>query len=157
MLIGIMGCSTDNPTAPSKQNPSPDYGNKNTKSDTNNVAQFDESEHIREIMIQTPSDLRAEIVDDILDVSKPGCTVDLTWQDNSNNEAGFLIKRKTGIDGLWRVIGQVGAGVVAFHNCDLIPNRTYYYMVQAYNGDTRSGYSNEVSVFTRNMTQKPAV
>jgi len=146
MFIGIMGCSIDNPTAPAQQDPS--NGNMNSKSDSKNVACFNVAEQTGETSIHKPSDLKADIIN-TPDISKSGCVVMLSWQDNSDNESGFNIKRKTGFYGSWSLVGQVDKEVVSFYDCNLAPNKTYYYRVQAYNSTNRSGYSNKVAVVTK--------
>lgn len=75
-----------------------------------------------------------------------GSQVDLLWQDNSNNEAGFFIERKTG-SGVYSVIGSVVPDVTTYLGAAAIPETTHVYRVRASNGDGDS-YSNEISVTT---------
>ena len=74
--------------------------------------------------------------------------INLTWTDNSDDEDGFKIERKTGADGIWEYLGSVTANVVSCSDFGLISNTTYYYRVYAYNSAGNSGYSNEASVAT---------
>lgn len=69
--------------------------------------------------------------------------INLTWTDNSTDETGFKIERKTGINGLWTQIATVGANVTNFSNTGLTANTTYYYRVRSYNTPGNSGYTNE--------------
>jgi titin len=69
--------------------------------------------------------------------------INLTWQDNSSNETGFLIERKTGSSGTYSQIGTVGANVITFNNTGLAVNTLYFYRVRAANGSGNSAYSNE--------------
>jgi len=69
----------------------------------------------------------------------------LSWQDNSNNETGFKIMRKTGVNGKYDTTYPVGANVTSFSNTGITAGVTYYYAVWAYNSAGDSAYSNEVS------------
>jgi titin len=73
--------------------------------------------------------------------------INLTWQDNSNDETGFKIERKTGT-GSYSQIATVGAGVTSYSNTGLTASTTYYYRVRAYNTADNSDYSNEASATT---------
>ena len=73
--------------------------------------------------------------------------INLSWQDNSSDEAGFKIERKTG-SGSYSQIATVGAGVTSYSNTGLTASTTYYYRVRAYNAVGNSDYSNEASATT---------
>jgi len=72
-------------------------------------------------------------------------TVDLSWQDNSNNELGFVIERKDG-DSLsinpFIPIDTVGTDVINYLDTGLSANTTYTYRVYAYSTEGNSAYSN---------------
>ncbi|MEF9437971.1 MAG: S8 family serine peptidase [Candidatus Mariimomonas ferrooxydans] len=70
--------------------------------------------------------------------------VELTWTDNSNNETGFEIWRKTGSGGTSERIDTVGANIETYSNTGLAKN-TYFYKVRAYAGTSTgfSAFSNE--------------
>jgi pimeloyl-ACP methyl ester carboxylesterase len=72
--------------------------------------------------------------------------VNLSWRDNSNNEQGFKIERKTGPSGSWAQAATVGSNVTAYQDRALLPGLAYFYRVRAYNTAGNSPYSNEVSV-----------
>ncbi|MFC1752220.1 fibronectin type III domain-containing protein [Thermoproteota archaeon] len=76
--------------------------------------------------------------------------IDLDWQDNSNNEDGFKIERKT-LSGSYVEIATVGANTTVFSDNGLNPDTTYFYRVRAYNGIGDSGYSNEANVTTHGV------
>ncbi len=68
----------------------------------------------------------------------------LTWQDNSDNEDGFKIERKTpSIPGdTFGEIGQVGADVTSY--VDVVSDgQQRCYRVRAFNAAGDSGYTNE--------------
>jgi hypothetical protein len=75
--------------------------------------------------------------------------IDLAWTDNSNNEDGFAIERKTGVAGEWGQIDLVGADVTTYNDMDLDPETEYYYRVLAYNTIGDSAYSNEANATTQ--------
>lgn len=72
--------------------------------------------------------------------------IDLTWNDNSNNEAGFLVERRT-VDGTFQEVGSTVPNVTAFHDTGLDPSTFYLYRVRA-GGGTNSAYSNTASATT---------
>jgi hypothetical protein len=78
-----------------------------------------------------------------------GCSaVQLSWTDNSNNEDGFKIERKTGAAGFWAEIDTTGYNVVTYIDGNLSEGTEYYYRVRAYNSSGNSDYSNAVNVTT---------
>ena len=72
--------------------------------------------------------------------------VTLSWLDRSDNEAGYRIRRKTGIEGSWAVIANLAPNTTSFQNNGLSSGMTYYYQVSAFNLDGESAPSNEVSI-----------
>lgn len=74
--------------------------------------------------------------------------VNLTWTDNSSNELGFKVERKTGTNGAYIQISEVGANVISYTDTNLSPNTTYFYQIRGFNNTGHSAYSNEVSAST---------
>ncbi|NQV16807.1 fibronectin type III domain-containing protein, partial [bacterium] len=74
--------------------------------------------------------------------------INLSWNDNSTNENGFKIERKTGLDGTYRQIGIVEAETASFEDAGIQSDKIYYYRVRAYNISGNSVYSNEVAFQT---------
>lgn len=74
--------------------------------------------------------------------------INLSWTDNSNNEAGFKVERKAGIGGTYTQIASVGANVTAHSDTGLTAGTAYYYRVMAYNSFGDSVYSNEANTAT---------
>lgn len=74
---------------------------------------------------------------------------ELTWQDNSSNEAGFIIERKIeNAKAEFAPIDTVGANVIAYVDSVLADTTTYSYRVKAFNQFLASDYSNTASVTT---------
>ncbi len=83
----------------------------------------------------TPSDLVATAVS--------SSQINLSWTDNSGDETGFKIERKTGSGGTYVQRATVGANVTSYNNTGLSADTTYYYRVRAYSAAGNSDYSNE--------------
>ena len=82
-----------------------------------------------------------------------GPTVNLTWNDNANNETGYEIWRSTSNNTNYRVVATVPANAgaqAAFSDTSLFANVTYYYKVRGTGVALPSGFSNETSVVTPN-------
>jgi hypothetical protein len=74
-------------------------------------------------------------------------TIELSWADNSDNETGFRIERKTGAQD-FKTIGQVGRNRTSFTDVDLLHSTTYTYRIVAFNNGGISDYSPEASATT---------
>lgn len=76
-------------------------------------------------------------------------TINVSWTDNSTNETGFKLERKTGSTGTWsEIAGAIAANTTTFSNSGLTASTTYYYRVRSYNSAGNSTYSNEASATT---------
>ena len=76
-----------------------------------------------------PSNLRA------MPLSTPG--MDLSWQDNANNELGFIIQRSLN-GSSWTEVERVKANITSYQDRGLQEATAYYYRVMAYNLDYRT-------------------
>ena len=81
--------------------------------------------------------------------------IKLAWLDNSVNEAGFQIERKTDVAGTYAPVASVGPNVKSFVDSSLTVNTSYVYRVRAFNAGGNSNYSNEVS--TRTLPNRPVM
>jgi hypothetical protein len=70
-------------------------------------------------------------------------TLTLAWADNSTDENGFGIERKTGTNGAFAQIATVGANTNSYTDSGLIAGNTYCYRVNAFNAAGVSAYTNE--------------
>jgi uncharacterized protein (TIGR02145 family) len=96
-----------------------------------------------EVIPLAPTELKGTII------SKD--QVDLTWKDNSTNETGYKIERKTD-SGNFTEIGSTAADVTIFSDKTVSLNTNYTYRVYSFNKVGKSiNYSNEVSIKTINL------
>ena len=80
-------------------------------------------------------------------------SITLSWTDNSTDETGFKVERKTGSGGTWsEITATLAAGTITYTNSGLSANTTYYYRVRSFNGTGNSTYSNESSATTSGST-----
>ena len=89
-------------------------------------------------------------------------SVDLSWDDNSDNEDGFKIERKDDslhIPGPWTLVDSVGANVNTFTDTGLVRNTVYSYRVYAYNtaGNSASDSVETVTVVPVELTSFTAI
>ena len=75
----------------------------------------------------------------------------LTWADNSIDETGFSVERRTGTTGPFAEIAVAGPGATALTDRDLADATTYCYRVRAFNTLAYSEYSNEACGATPRM------
>ncbi len=74
--------------------------------------------------------------------------INLSWTDNSTNEMGFKIERRTGSEN-YAIVGNANADILIFSDTGLLPNTSYIYRVYSYNSAGKSPtYSNEISIKT---------
>ena len=74
-------------------------------------------------------------------------SIDLIWNDNSGNEDGFKIERKTGAAAFAQV-ASVPADSTTYTDTGLTPSTTYMYRLIAFNDGGNSSTSNEASATT---------
>ncbi|MGC6487946.1 MAG: fibronectin type III domain-containing protein, partial [Planctomycetota bacterium] len=77
-------------------------------------------------------------------------TVQLTWNDNSTNETGFVLERTTGV-GSFAPVATLGANVTSFVDSGLLPGLVYTYRVAASSPAGMSSYSNAASAATAQL------
>lgn len=72
--------------------------------------------------------------------------IDLSWQDNSNNETGFIVEAL--INGSFQQIGTVNANFTAARITNLTPQTSYTFRIRARNANGTSAPSNQVTATT---------
>lgn len=83
--------------------------------------------------------------------------INLSWQDNTSNETGFKIQRKTGAGGSYALIATTGADVTTYSDTGLASGTTYYYQVQASTSAGDTSFSNEASATTQSASTPPSI
>lgn len=81
--------------------------------------------------------------------------INLSWTDNSTNETGFKIERKSSFSN-YSVIGTVNQNLMTYTDYSITSNTTYTYRVFAFNEDGNSPtYSNEFTITTSPLIAGP--
>ena len=75
-------------------------------------------------------------------------SVNLTWSDNSNNETGFRVERKTGVAGAWQLLTTTAANATSYQDNTVAATTQYFYRVRSTGAGGDSGSSNEAGVTT---------
>lgn len=74
--------------------------------------------------------------------------VQLSWNDNSNNEMGFHLERSSSAGSNFTQIAVVNSNLTSFTVANLTAGTTYYFRLRAYRDAVNSNYSNTVTVST---------
>jgi len=78
-------------------------------------------------------------------------SIDLTWNDNSNNEDSFEIQRSSsGVS--WHTIATVDANATTYTDSGLTASKTYYYTMFAENTTNTSGWATTATITTESGT-----
>jgi uncharacterized protein (TIGR02145 family) len=79
--------------------------------------------------------------------------ISLSWTDNSTNEDGFKVERKT-TSTSYAQIATISKDITSFTDSTLSPNTQYIYRVYSFNSAGSSAtYSNELSLLTKSVPQ----
>jgi Concanavalin A-like lectin/glucanases superfamily/Fibronectin type III domain len=82
--------------------------------------------------------------------------INLSWSDNSSNEAEFVIERDVSPAFASPVKTAISSNSTIFSDTGLSASTTYYYRVKAKNATDSSGYSNTASATTLAVTPPPS-
>lgn len=106
-----------------------------------------ESESSNEVIIATPGEPTAPSApSNLAGQAVSSSEINLTWQDNSTNEEGLYVYRKTTDD--YSIIATMEANATSYNNTGLNPETAYSYKITAYNDIGESGFSNALCVHT---------
>ncbi|MDP2039247.1 MAG: fibronectin type III domain-containing protein, partial [Ignavibacteria bacterium] len=75
-------------------------------------------------------------------------SIKLTWQDNSSDETGFKIERKTNPSDSWSSLVSLDPNVTSYTDNNLTDGVKYYYRIFAVNAVGNSTFSNEIDAVT---------
>jgi len=75
-------------------------------------------------------------------------SLDLVWEDNSDNEIGFNVERSDDQGQNFLKIGETSVGITTYSDTGLLPNTEYQYQVNAYNTAGNSANSNTATITT---------
>ncbi|WP_372365800.1 matrixin family metalloprotease [Candidatus Uabimicrobium sp. HlEnr_7] len=89
---------------------------------------------------QTPNNLSAETFSDD--------RIDLSWNDNSNGENGYVVEREEQESRAFTVVANLNANTTVFSDINLPPSTTFNYRVRAFNAGGDSFFSNQSSTTT---------
>jgi hypothetical protein len=90
-----------------------------------------------DMSLKAPSDLKVEELEG---------GAHLTWKDNSDNEAMFMVERKDGAGQFKVVKADLEFNTTAWHDVGVMPGVNYAYRVMAMGKDGKgSDYSNEAT------------
>lgn len=82
-------------------------------------------------------------------LSASDTSVDLTWQDVSTREFGYLIQRRAAGASEYDDVASVGANGIAASASDLEAGTSYEFRIRAHDGNSYSAYTEPVSVRTK--------
>ncbi|HEC65643.1 MAG TPA: hypothetical protein ENI23_10125 [bacterium] len=106
-----------------------------------------ESDFSNEASVTTPGEATAPSApSNLTGQAISSSEINLTWQDNSSNEMGFYIYRKTTDD--YSIIATMEANATSYNNTNLNPETAYSYKIIAYNDIGESESSNAINVTT---------
>jgi oligosaccharide reducing-end xylanase len=78
--------------------------------------------------------------------------INLAWTDNSTNESGFLVERKTGAAGTWAQIATTAANATSYQSTGLTASTNYVYRIRATNSVGSSAYTAETNATTQALS-----
>ena len=107
------------------------------KSGKTKESDLQEDIYVRDKIPLAPSELILTKLNDF--------SVNVLWNDNSNNESGFELWRKDGGNGTYRKISTLPANTISTDDSGLSAFTDYFYKVRAFNNTGYSNFSNEVS------------
>ncbi len=110
-----------------------------------NLPSFGQPIHIDNVSMTEGLNIAAP--SNLAGTSSRGTTINLTWNDNADNEANQIIERSENTQDNFVEIDTVASDVTGYNDTDLQEEITYFYRVRGFNGPAFSDYSNVAEVF----------
>jgi chitodextrinase/predicted esterase len=82
--------------------------------------------------------------------------INLTWNDNSNNETGFEVSRALSASGPFQVVKVTASGATSWSDNTLDPSTQYYYTIRTINANSASAAIGPVDATTNAAPPPPA-
>tara|TARA_B100000965_G_scaffold90022_1_gene73236 strand:- start:259 stop:1497 length:1239 start_codon:yes stop_codon:yes gene_type:complete len=79
-------------------------------------------------------------------ISQNGTSITIGWTDNSSDETGFKINKRTSSDTSYTLLTTTDANVTSYTDSNVTEGTTYIYKVSAVNSNGDSNFSNPVSI-----------
>ncbi len=117
--------------------------NENTSSDYSNTANATTDD-----FVESPSKLEA--------LSVTSSTIILSWEDNSDNEDGFLLIMSLSIEFSDADTIEIDKDTESFSDQDLEKNTKYFYKIKAFNSNVDSEYSSTIDATTNDALSSPS-
>ena len=72
--------------------------------------------------------------------------VELTWDDTSNMEAGFIVEKKIGLLSQWYQVSQLEPNITKYNDKWISSTEPTFYRIKAFDRSTAVSYSNEIQL-----------
>lgn len=111
------------------------------------------------LVASAPAELAAEVPKGLAEPNAlaPTGQLRLSWDDNSADEAGFVIERQSSPEDPFREVARIGADVNAFDDVTVQAGTRYCYRVFAFSTTGLSSPSNEACASARPFSSLPMV
>ena len=110
----------------------------------------------RKLTTSEQSDLPPATPTNFFTITPTDTTIDLSWDDNSSNEAGFTIEYS--LDEItWTNLVDLTAGTESYQYTNLTQNTLYYFRIRAYNVNGFSDYDTTQDSTIQATTETPNI
>lgn len=100
------------------------------------------------VLSVTTADIPPQAPSNLTQASKTDVSIQISWNDNADNETQMIVERSLSQDSGFEVIATLGANAVGYADTGLTAETSYFYRVKSSNSAGDSSYSNILSVTT---------